>query len=339
MEKIKDKPVVMTIDDSKSVLLLLESVLEDYFELRQFSDPIKGFDNITEDVDLILLDLMMPELNGFEFLEMVRNNYEYDKLPVVVLTAKNCSEEEIAHLFEVGGNDYINKPFLNSELIARIKHHIRLKNATEKLYVLNNQLHEEIKKEELLNEKLVERTLQIKRSNKRIRLLNRKLKYYASHDKLTGFYNRRAFFDFLSNDIKRVRRNQVPLSLLMIDIDFFKQINDTHGHLAGDFILEKLSDLLRDTIREMDLIGRFGGEEFMILLPDTDLECAEIVASKILENVAKGTFNYENLTLNITVSIGVAQYKDPEKIDEFVNRVDMALYNAKESGRNCVRKG
>lgn len=125
----------------------------------------------------------------------------------------------------------------------------------------------------------------------------------------------------------------------MIDIDFFKQINDTHGHLAGDFILEKLSDLLRDTIREMDLIGRFGGEEFMILLPDTDLECAEIVASKILENVAKGTFNYENLTLNITVSIGVAQYKDPEKIDEFVNRVDMALYNAKESGRNCVRKG
>lgn len=333
MDNITGK--VVTIDDSETVQLLLNEVLNGIFQLEQFRDPVEAMESLRcNEYDCIVLDLMMPKLSGYELLKQFR---DFNKeTPVLVLTAKQCCDTEIAELFKIGASDFVTKPFLSAELIARLKHHINLKKTREQLLESNTSLQDAISREEKLNEKVVEKTLRLKKSIKKIKLLNRKLKYFASYDKLTGFLNRRAFFSFLENDIKRLKRTNSKLSILMLDLDFFKKINDTYGHLIGDFILIEFSDLIKEHLRDIDLVGRFGGEEFLILLTDCSVEKAVLVGNKIRELIESAVFKKDDFEYRITVSIGAAEYREDEKIDLFIKRADDALYEAKNTGRNKV---
>lgn len=159
------------------------------------------------------------------------------------------------------------------------------------------------------------------------------LKIAATIDKLTDIYNRRKFEEILKQEIERTKRYKSPLSLLMFDIDHFKKINDTYGHQVGDYVLKTIADIVRNNIRTTDSFGRWGGEEFMILLPETTLKNAGELAEKIRNIIENYIFKDVKL---VTISCGVTQFIQDDTFDSFIKRVDDALYNAKKQGRNRI---
>jgi diguanylate cyclase (GGDEF)-like protein len=167
----------------------------------------------------------------------------------------------------------------------------------------------------------------------------KRLEEMATTDILTGLDNRRAFDLHLSQGLEEARRNKQPLSALMIDVDHFKQLNDSHGHLAGDEVLRGIAALLRTGVRQCDIACRWGGEEFVILLKNEDEDRAAIVAEKLRRTIADARFAYREQQLSVTISIGVAQCACPQDdVDHLLTRADDALYRAKAGGRNQVRR-
>jgi diguanylate cyclase (GGDEF)-like protein len=345
VDKISSNSKIMIIDDSEDILFLIENILSlESFVPVPMNSARKALMMIDRSYDAIVLDLMMPEMNGLEFLKKFREKNEFRHIPVIILTAKNNNEEEIAEIFNSGANDYIVKPFLKLEFTSRIRVHVSLKKLTENLYKVNRkikrkneELMKAIRNEENLNQKILDRNMELKDAYGKIEELNKNLEYSATHDFLTGILNRGALLTFLENDIRRAKRMRTSLSLLIFDIDFFKRVNDNYGHIVGDFVLKQISAIVRDTIREIDLFGRYGGEEFIVILPDTTLDQATILTNRIMERIRESNFMTNNLSLKITISVGITEYIPDESVDIFINRADEALYEAKESGRNCVR--
>ena len=155
-------------------------------------------------------------------------------------------------------------------------------------------------------------------------------------DSLTNFYNKKGIEIFAEKFLHEFLRYNIPLSILMLDIDYFKKINDTYGHLAGDYILKEIAKIIRNTIRESDVCGRFGGEEFIILLPNTKLSGAMKLADRIRENIQNYDFVFRNNKINVTVSIGVTTASKSDSVFSLIQRADDALYEAKNKGRNKV---
>jgi len=296
------KPKILVIDDSESLLFLLKNVLVPHFDVVTTDRAKKALNILNDTFDTIIIDLMMPEMSGIDFIKKIKNNKDYQFIPVIVLTAKHNTEDDIANLFDLGVNDYISKPFFSAELIARVKTHSRIK---------------------ILTDGLVQ--------------ANRKLLFSATHDDLTKVYNRSAIFDFLENEILRQKRNKSKLSLMMFDIDYFKDINDKYGHLVGDHILLEVVNIVKQLVREIDLIGRYGGDEFLIIFPETSLTKAKQIADRIINRFKNNKIAYNNNLINVGVSIGLTLYDSNETVDNFIERVDRALYEAKESGRFCVK--
>lgn len=163
-----------------------------------------------------------------------------------------------------------------------------------------------------------------------------KLIQMAKIDSLTGIYNRRYLDGRLTEELERSRRHGNPLSILMLDIDHFKEINDTHGHLCGDYTLRKISELLQQTVRTSDILGRYGGEEFCCVLPETPFEQAVVLAERCCKQIAANQLSCTDHQVRVTVSIGVtSQYRD-DSLDSIIKRADDALYEAKKAGRNRV---
>ena len=155
-------------------------------------------------------------------------------------------------------------------------------------------------------------------------------------DSLTNIYNRRTFFLKVEDEITRTKRYDRPLSFILLDVDYFKNINDTYGHQAGDLVLEELSNTLKLCIRPNDFLGRYGGEEFFICLPETNYESAKIFAQRILKELFETKVYYEGHCISISVSEGVVEFQKEDDVKSIVQRVDKLLYDAKESGRNCI---
>ena len=297
----KNKGKILIIDDSESILFLLESILSVDFKVVSANRVKKALEIIDQSFNTIIIDLMMPEISGIDFIKRIRDNKKYEHIPIIVLTAKHNTEEDIAKLFELGANDYINKPFFSAELVARVKTHSKIK---------------------LLTENLIE--------------VNKKLKYFATHDELTNVFNRNAIFDFLENELLRLKRTKSKLVVLMYDIDHFKNINDTYGHQVGDSVLIKIIKHIKEIVREVDLIGRYGGDEFLIILPDTDKKIAGEIGNRMLSKINIEKIRVNDKILKVTISIGLSEYINNENLDKFIERVDNALYNAKKNGRNCL---
>ena len=188
-----------------------------------------------------------------------------------------------------------------------------------------------------LRNNLVDTALTIGRLLSELEEKNRELQELAYYDTLTGLPNRRFFFEHASLIFEEVKRYEKPLSLLVMDIDHFKKINDTYGHDVGDVVLKTFADVLRGIVRQSDICARFGGEEFVILLPNTDLEGAKVLAERIRATAAKNPVEHSSIVIVFTVSIGISQYrKGMQNINELIKEADIALYRAKEGGRNRV---
>ncbi|MGM0381481.1 MAG: sensor domain-containing diguanylate cyclase [bacterium] len=170
----------------------------------------------------------------------------------------------------------------------------------------------------------------------RQKTIQKKMKQLAERDSLTGLFSHRHWLNLFEQEIEEASRYDKPLSLLMIDLDHFKQLNDNYGHVFGDRVLEKIGEIIATHARDSDICGRYGGEEFAVLLPETELKPAEEMANRLREKVRNTPFEASGEHPEVTCSIGVAEYQPPESAEEFFTRADKALYQAKEGGRDCV---
>ncbi|WP_218076112.1 diguanylate cyclase [Desulfuribacillus stibiiarsenatis] len=264
-----------------------------------------------QQIDLILMDGIMPDIEGVQACKMVRDIDGMQDVPIIMVTGKT----DIATLeaaFEAGANDYITKPFNTLELLARVRAALHLKYEIDKRKARERELEE----------------------------VNKLLQELSSIDGLTGVANRRRFDEALLTELKRAVRKKTQLSVVMIDIDFFKEYNDTYGHQQGDECLKEIANVLKEVgKRPGDVVARYGGEEFIIILPDTDVLGAENIASIARQKVEEKEIPHSKSKVSsyVTISIGVATTKNHSYTKEkILSEVDKALYHAKRNGRNRV---
>jgi len=297
-------PEILIVDDTDTNIEILSELLGDEYEVMATLDGEFALEIANDDMpDLILLDIMMPVMDGYEVCKRLKENPKTKNIPVIFITAKT-DEESIEKAYDVGGIDYVTKPFKPKELLARVKTQLELRKLIHDLEVSHSEL-------QLL----------------------------ASTDPMTKLYNRRYFTEVSKNIFDLAKRNRTKLSAVIIDIDKFKNINDTYGHKVGDDVIIELALLLKELNRQSDIVSRWGGEEFVILLPDTDIDGAMIIAHRLREKVETLVVEINSeLSLQFTISIGVSQVDTDNDIDveASVVRADKALYKAKNSGRNRV---
>lgn len=297
---------VLIIDDSVTVREQIIKTLESFTLFTRYfeaEDGLEGFKKLlSSPVDIILCDLEMPRIDGFKFLSMLKSRPDLQNLPVIILTGMNDRERKIKGL-ELGASDYITKPFDSEELVARVKVHLKIK-----------KLQDELKRS---NELLLE---------------------LSNTDHLTGLFNRRFMMEALDKEVQRNFRKGGTLSLIMLDIDHFKQVNDDFGHLQGDVVLQKVALQVRKELRSYDCAARYGGEEFVAILPDSSLKESVFVADRIRLAIQGTKFNGALDKLSLTVSLGVASFPKEHGLtsDGFIKLADDALYRAKTNGRNRV---
>jgi diguanylate cyclase (GGDEF)-like protein len=260
--------------------------------------------------DLILLDIMMPKIDGLEVVRRIKSDPTLPFIPVIMQTALDTTENVVQGL-DAGADDYIAKPIKFGELDARVKSLLRIQSLQASL----------------------------EQREKELSVANAQLLVMSSTDALTGVANRRSLEERLHDMWEHSQRLHEPLSLVMCDIDHFKHVNDDYGHQAGDAVLQQFAKLLQDEAREIDKVGRYGGEEFVLLLPGTVLDAAVTFAERIRERVEKYAFTFEDgQSLHRTMSCGVAAWPHPRVGDQdaLIKAADDALYVAKETGRNRV---
>jgi diguanylate cyclase (GGDEF)-like protein len=259
--------------------------------------------------DLILLDVMMPEIDGMEVARRIKGNKALPFIPIIMQTALESTENKVEGL-EAGADDYITKPIDFAELKARLRSMLRIKR---------------------LQDELEEREKELLEANERLR-------HMSQTDALTGLANRRHLSQRIEEMFQHAVRLYEPFSLVMCDLDKFKSVNDTHGHQTGDEVLKQLATILRDEAREIDRVGRYGGEEFMLLLSGTVLDAAVTFAERVRKRIERHTFTFAGGSLQRTASFGVSGWPHPgiQQSDDLVRAADDALYVAKETGRNRV---
>jgi len=297
---------LLVVDDAQNIrqqVLKTVKRLNLFSECREAENGIDAYKKVlASPPDLILCDLVMPSVDGFKFLNMLRARPDLADLPVIILTGKTDVETKIRGL-EIGASDYVTKPFDEGELLARIKVQLKIK-----------ALQDELKES------------------------NKKLTELSTIDSLTQLYNRRHFMAALAVEFERTERYGTPLSFVMLDIDHFKRLNDTLGHQAGDEVLRRIGALIKQKIRTGDMPGRYGGEEFSVLLPQTEIDGAMDFAERFRQSVEAMVVPFQEIDIRTTVSIGAAScpHKDVGCEADLIRMADEALYKAKEAGRNTV---
>jgi diguanylate cyclase (GGDEF)-like protein len=300
------QPLILIIDDTQAMRSQIVNILKKSgmtVGVVEADNVIDGYKLLlARPVDVVLCDLEMPKMDGLKFLDLQRAREDRRDVPVIILTGREEPEQKIRAL-ERGASDYITKPFDAGELIARVKVQLKVK---------------------LLQDDLKER--------------NQRLEGLLDTDHLTQLANRRHLMRTLNQEFQRSQRSAHAVSLIMIDIDHFKAINDTYGHQQGDLVLKIVAETFRDQVREYDLASRFGGEEFALVLPDTGPAKALQVAERIREAIQALRFSGSLEPLRMTISLGVATFpnKAIRDIEDLIRVADDALYSAKHQGRNRV---
>jgi len=263
----------------------------------------------TQPIDLVLLDVVLPDFSGAQICQWLKRDEATRAIPVIMLTSKNSVEDKVAGL-QIGADDYVPKPFSDKELLARVQVCLRTKMREDELRGVKDQLENQLKDVE----------------------------QRAITDAGTGLYNRRHFYELLDKEFSRAKRFNEPLSCLMLDIDHFKEVNDTFGHQTGDKVLLEIAGILKQSVRLIEVAARYGGEEFVLLLPKTSPQEAIKPATRVLEGVSSVRFQGFPPDRVITVSIGISGLPDPmiSSKEDLVRSADFALYKAKRAGRNRI---
>lgn len=297
---------LLVADDSKVSRVMLSAITKQWgYEVLLAEDGEQAWQIMQQDdaPKLLLLDWEMPKMNGIEVCERVIAKDPENPAYIVLLTSRTSSDDIVEGLSK-GASDYLSKPFDSAELKVRLQVGKRMIEMQQKL---NTTLQE--------------------------------LTKLASHDALTGLLNRRAIMEALPKEFKRIERQEQVLCIGMCDIDHFKQVNDSYGHLVGDEVLKEVTQRIKDALRDHDLLGRYGGEEFLVITSVDNTKSAIIAYQRICQAVSTLPIEIDKLSISITVSCGVTSYSpgnDKQDIAKLIARADEALYQAKDAGRNQV---
>lgn len=432
--------VILAVDDHPHNLQFLGKLLESNgYEVVLATSGKQALDYLSESTpDLILMDIMMPEMDGITVCRQLKKNPLFNLTPVIFLTAKTESED-IVRGFQAGAADYLTKPFHVEELLIRVKTHIELKRSRikqiqlkEKVEVHKNRLEHIIEgtnagtwewnietEETIFNERWANiagytlKELDLKKIDDWMDLIHpddlpvfqeklqlhfngesdyyefesrikhkngqwiwvmdrgkvidwnsegkplsmfgihmdiderkhyeKKLQEIATKDPLTNIFNRRHLFERLQALVDKYNRDKNIFSLAILDIDHFKRINDTYGHPAGDFILKEFARILGENIRPYDLLGRYGGEEFILVFIDMDKKSSSVTVQRILDFIREQKFQFEGKDIQYTFSCGISDLSEFDNgqgtIKDLISHADQRLYQAKESGRNQIITG
>jgi diguanylate cyclase (GGDEF)-like protein len=260
---------------------------------------------------IVFTDWMMPEMDGLQLCRTIRKNVSTGYVFIFLLTARDSRDDMIAGL-EAGADDYLTKPFDRLELFARLK----------------------------TANRILELEKSLKEANEAIRVL-------SITDTMTGCYNRTYMDSHLPNELQRAVRYGRPISVVMVDIDHFKNVNDTYGHQAGDQVLKVFVETIAHSIRSgVDWIARYGGEEFLVVLPETNLDSAQLLAERLRTEVSERIISFNGKEIQVTASFGVTGLPSSQAVtaslkdishEAMINLADKCLYSAKQEGRNLVR--
>ncbi|MEQ9558111.1 MAG: diguanylate cyclase [Rhodospirillales bacterium] len=291
---------ILIVDDAETNLLILSNLLAEEGDVISATDGTQAIALAGSMLpDLILLDVSMPGMDGYEVCRQLKSDPRTRDIPIVFVTGRTDDDDQEKGL-SLGAIDYILKPYSPLIVLARIRNHLALQKAHRDLKAANEEL---------------------------TRL--------ATTDFLTGVWNRRRFMELGEAEVARVRRSGRSFGMAMMDVDHFKSVNDTHGHDAGDNVLRALAEACVDRLRNVDIVGRMGGEEFALILPETDPQGAMLTVERLREYLGELAIPIDSGTLTVTVSVGVTTVKDPsDTIEAALKRADEALYQAKGSGRN-----
>ncbi|MDM5333596.1 EAL domain-containing protein [Ureibacillus composti] len=299
---------ILLVDDRPENLLALEAIIErDEYQLIKAQSGEEALKHLLKyDFAVILLDVQMPGMDGFSTAKIIKAREKTKNIPILFITANNMDSEHIFMGYSVGAIDYILKPFNPMILKSKVERFVEMYRLRQQLQAQTNALEEK----------------------------NKVIEHMAFHDGLTGLPNRRMLNEQLVTTIHRAKVANKPLGILFIDLDRFKYVNDSLGHLMGDRILQEAANRLSASVREGDFVARAGGDEFIILLSNTDREGALEVAESIL-HAFKAPFLINQYEFYITTSIGLAVFPyDGEDSNTIIKNADAALYRAKEQGKN-----
>jgi two-component system, cell cycle response regulator len=302
-------PSILVADDEPVNLALIKRRLEwEHYQIHTAEDGRAAVELAKRlRPDLIILDVMMPVMDGLQACRLLKEDPSTRDIPVIFLSALDDTATKVSGL-SLGANDYISKPFRVEELLARVAVAIRLKRERDEL---RETTEEARRRAEAASE-------------------------MSMTDALTGLLNRYGFHRALQRELSEARRYSRPLSCLLIDLDYFKRVNDTYGHAAGDTALLQMGRVLTEAVRGSDVVCRYGGEEFLVLAPETALEGALALADKIRLTVSARLFGDGERVFELTLSVGAAQLLPGESGNDMIARADEALYQAKQAGRNRV---
>jgi len=292
------KNTLLIVDDENANLKVLSHILGSEYTIFTATNGTSAIEKTKEFLpDLILLDILMPDMDGYTTLSEIKKCEAIQKIPVIFITGLDSEEDEEKGL-SLEAADYITKPFSATIVKLRVRNQIQIVNQM------------------------------------------RTIEHLSMIDQLTNLPNRRSFDDRLNMEWKLSIREQTPISLLMIDLDNFKVLNDTYGHQQGDHVLQKVGEVLPKSFRRPgDFAARWGGEEFVVLLPNTHLDGALELAEKIRTDIEKmqvKTANGQEIKVTLCVGINSLTPGNETSIDAFISNADKALYKAKDAGRNKV---
>jgi two-component system cell cycle response regulator len=295
---------ILIVDDHEDNVEVIRARLEaGGYQVESAADGEEALERVrVSPPDLILLDVMMPRIDGMEVARRIKADETLPFIPIIMQTALDTVQHKVEGL-GAGADDYVTKPINFAELEARVKSMLRIKGLQDELSRANDEL-----------------------------------RRVSVTDGLTGLYNRRNVETLLHEMFEHSARLHEHLACAMFDLDHFKSVNDTYGHQAGDAVLQQLAGILKASAREIDRVGRYGGEEFILLLPGTPLDSAVTFAERTRQQVESHTFTFEGGSLRRTISCGVAAFPHPRirHREALVKAADDALYVAKGLGRNRV---
>jgi len=294
----KKTQLILAVDDAPNILKAIQYILTKAgYSVLTARDGDEALIVIKKERPvLIISDIMMPGLDGYELCQHLRAERSTSLIPFIFLSAKDAVDDRIKGI-QTGADGYLTKPFHRDELLALVE------------TVLNR------------HRLYIERTMK---------------------DELTALPNRAYLFRALDNELARARRYRRSLSIVMLDLDRFKSVNDTYGHLFGDKVLIWIAETLREEIRRQDILGRYGGEEFLIILPETAGEDAAVLMERSRRKIAEIPYKEDSgsITVSVTMSAGIAELSaNDHSIEDLIGRADRALYKAKENGRDQVVLG
>lgn len=300
-------PILIVEDDPVSRMLLEKTLVKAGYEVAAVTNGREALESFSKKFfPIVLTDWMMPEMDGLQLCRAIRKNISTGYVFIFMLTARGSTDDMVAAL-EAGADDYLTKPFNRAELIAR------LKTAT----------------------RILELEKSLKDANEEIRIL-------SITDTLTKCYNRTYMDEQLPKELKRAVRYHHPISLVMLDIDHFKKVNDTYGHQAGDEVLKELVKSINKLIRsDVDWVARYGGEEFLVVFPETNFERAAVLVERLRRAISQKTIQIKEEEIRITASFGVSGFTSSTSLKEIsyeamISLADKSLYQAKREGRNRV---